>query len=240
MDAKERELIENVKAASQDVTFVKMRHDLASFTAQVFGDAGTELQAIGHMFGSHRVNGESPNQNGDDDVYAIGLLMRIAGQLLSASNDLFADGRQYAAAALLRQLVEVEYLAWAFETRDKDAQKWLRSTYQERKSFFTPAKLRDAAGGKFQGRDYGHHCELGGHPVPRAAKLFKGDIVYTQMMLVDMLGHVGRTWAHLLGWAGDNEWSAPIRNRKSEMHSRFDAWNSTDPLVAAGESWAGG
>ena len=77
------------------------------------------------------------------------VLLRVAGQLTSASADLFADGRHYAAAALLRQMVEIEYLAWAFETRDGDGERWLRSNQQERQEFFKPAKLRAAAQGKF-------------------------------------------------------------------------------------------
>ena len=71
-------------------------------------------------------------------------------------------GWHYAAAALVRQLVEVEYLAWAFDARDSDAERWLRSTAEERRDFFAPAKLRKAAQGKFRGKDYGHHCEMGG------------------------------------------------------------------------------
>jgi hypothetical protein len=66
--------------------------------------------------------------------------LRISAELVSASTDLFGDGRHYAAAALLRQLVELEYLAWAIETRHEDAEKWLRSSRVERESFFKPAK----------------------------------------------------------------------------------------------------
>jgi hypothetical protein len=76
------------------------------------------------------------------------MILRIGSQLVSASVDLFTDGRTYAAAALTRQLVEVEYLAWAFETRDEDAARWLRSDRAEREAFFTPRKLRLAAQGK--------------------------------------------------------------------------------------------
>src|ERR1700730_3113518 len=69
---------------------------------------------------------------------------------------------------LLRQMVEIEYLAWAVETRGGDGERWLRSDQQQRQSFCTPVKLRKAAQGRFRGKDYGYHCELGGHPVPRA------------------------------------------------------------------------
>jgi len=66
----------------------------------------------------------------------VSVLLRIAGQLISSIAALFADGRQYAAAALLRQMVEIEYLAWAFETRDRDGERWLRSDQKQRQEFF--------------------------------------------------------------------------------------------------------
>jgi hypothetical protein len=55
---------------------------------------------------------------------------------VSGCADLIADGRHYAGAALVRQLVEVEYLAWAFETKDEESAKWLRSRREEREQFF--------------------------------------------------------------------------------------------------------
>lgn len=41
-------------------------------------------------------------------------------------------------------LFEVEYLAWAIETRNRDGERWLRSAKKERETFFRPAKLRQA------------------------------------------------------------------------------------------------
>ena len=154
------------RTSAADPVQVAGRFQLARATAETFSSAGIELQAIGQIFGLDRVKGLSPASNGSDELVAVSLLLRVAGQLVSASVDLFGDGRHYAAAALLRQLVEIEYLAWAFEARDSDAERWLRSTAEERRDFFTPAKLRKAAQGKFRSKDYGHHCEMGGHRVP--------------------------------------------------------------------------
>jgi hypothetical protein len=160
--------------------------------SSTFTQVGEELHAVGHIFGSDRVSGTSPYGHGNDEIVAVSLLFRIGGQLTSAGADLFADGRHYAAAALLRQMVEIEYLAWAFDSRDKDAERWLRGTADERRNFFTPAKLRQAANGKFRGKDYGYHCELGGHPVPNSFVLLHRDEVTCQLLLSDMLGHTGR------------------------------------------------
>jgi hypothetical protein len=51
------------------------------------------------------------------------VLLRIGSQLISASAELLTEGRPYAGAALPRQIIEIEYLAWAFETRDRDVER---------------------------------------------------------------------------------------------------------------------
>lgn len=222
---------EAISAAAADETLKSCRRDLAQFSAEQFLEAGTQLHVLGHLIGSDRKTGSSPFGHGDDETVAISLLLRIASQLISATADLFTDGRHYAAAALLRQMVEIEYLAWAFETRDGDARCWLRSNEQQRQEFFKPSKLRAAAQGKFRGKDYGYHCELGGHPVPRASILLGGDQAMAQLLLSDLLGHVGRIWDHFVGWAKEDDNGGPILMRASNMSSRFMEWKSKDTLV---------
>jgi hypothetical protein len=218
--------------AAEDQVVAKMRMALAKFTADTFSQVGDELHAVGHIVGPDRVNGHSPGGHGSDEIVAVSLLLRIGGQLTSAIADLFDDGRQYAAAALVRQMVEIEYLAWAFQTRDKDAERWLRSTREERESFFKPCKLRQASNGKFRGKDYGHHCELGGHPVPGSFILLKKDAVIGQLLLSDLLGHTGRIWDHLLDWAGANPLAALILVRHREgMWRRYTEWKAADGLT---------
>jgi hypothetical protein len=219
------------RTAANDARQIQMRYRLSQMTAQTFSTVGTELHAVGHIVGSDRVQGLSKTGHGNDEVVAVSLLLRIAGQLVSASTDLFSDGRHYAAAALLRQLVEIEYLAWAFDARDKDAERWLRSTADERREFFAPAKLRQAAQGKFRGKDYGYHCEMGGHPVPQAATLLNADTLITQLLLSDLLGHTGRIWDHLLEWSANQSWAFPIHKRKEEMLAEYIAWKRIDRLV---------
>ncbi len=222
---------ELARMAATDAAQIQARYHLAQTTAQTFSTVGGELHAIGHIVGTDRVRGVSKSGNGSDEVVAVSLLLRVAGQLVSASTDLFSDGRHYAAAALLRQLVEIEYLAWAFDARDNDAERWLRSTADERRDFFTPAKLRHAAQGKFRGKDYGYHCEMGGHPVPQAAILLSADDLTSQLLLSDLLGHTGRIWDHLLDWSADQPWAFPIHRRKEEMYAGYVAWRSVDRLV---------
>ena len=186
---------------------------------------------MGHIFGGDRVSGVSRGGHGSDGLVAVALLLRVAGQLVSARADLFSDGRHYAAAAMLRQLVEVEYLTWAFDSRDRDAQRWLRSGVEERRDFFAPAKLRKAAQGQFQAKDYGHHCEMGGHPTPRSAVLLEDDPLTCQLLLSDMLGHTGRTWDHIASWSEGQPWASPVHTRRESMKSAYAAWKQVDDLV---------
>jgi hypothetical protein len=223
------ETLDAARQAASDYRLSEIRFSLSKFTAETFNQVGEALHLVGHFIGSDRANGKSPAGHGSDEVVAVSLLLRIAGQLTSASTDLFATDRQYAAAALLRQLVEIEYLAWAFATRDSDAERWLRSTREERESFFKPAKIRQASEGKFRGKDYGYHCELGGHPVPGSAILLRGDVAVGQLLLSDLLGHTGRIWDHVLDWSAGNSSALPITVRhRQEMFQRYREWQQAD------------
>jgi len=222
--------IENMRISAEDEIVVQHRHELALFTSKAFSTAGKLLHVGGHIVGSDRVTQSSPFGHGSDETVAISVLLRIASELVSASSDLFSDGRHYAAAALLRQLVEIEYLAWAFETRDKEGEKWLRSSKQERQTFFSPAKLRNASDGRFRGKDYGYHCELGGHPVPGSTVLFKNDKAISQLLLSDLLGHTGRIWDHIAAWAKDGIYGPELLDLNNEMAARYNAWKSVDKL----------
>jgi len=209
-----------------------LRLELAGYSAGVFTDVGTQLHVSGHLLGDGRVTGRSAFGHGSDEVVGMSFLLLIAGQLVSASSELLSNGRSYAGAALLRQIVEVEYLAWAFDTRHEDALRWLQSDRAIREEFFKPAKLRQAAGGKFRGRDYGFHCELGGHPVPTGAVLLRNESSTVELLMSDLLGHVGGIWCSFIGWASRNEsYTEGFKLLSVEFSQRFATWQREDPLV---------
>ena len=150
--------------------------------------------------------------------------------MISGANDLFKSGNIYAAAALLRQIVEIEYLAWAFEDNESEANKWIISSKEERRKFFTPDKLRKASQGRFRSKDYGYHCELGGHPVPEAELLLKNTEV-AQLLLSDMLGHSGRIWDHLVKWERKGTKRQAVLMRNEYMLEKYLHWKKTDPTT---------
>jgi len=223
---------EIVASASADQTLRTLRREMAAFAAATFLEAGQNVHAIGHVLGSDRKDGLSPFGHGNDEAVGVSVLLRIGAQLISASADLLEGGRPYAGAALLRQIVEIEYLAWAFESRDGDAQRWLRSDKALREEFFRPAKLRKAAEGRFRSKDYDYHCELGGHPVPVGTILLSNDANYPQLLLSDLLGHAGRIWNHFVVWGMRNDpYGLPIQKHSKEMSERLSAWMEADPLT---------
>lgn len=225
-----------------DPSSIAARTSFAGFTADTFKDLGEKLFVCGHILGPDRRDKVSPFGHGDDAVVAVSMLLRIASELVSGCADLMNSGRHYAGAALVRQLVEVEYLAWAFEKNDKECSRWLRSTREERFSFFTPAKLRKAAGDHFRSADYGFHCELGGHPVPGSWRLLNNAEATGQLMLSDCLGHSTHIWNHFLGWIKSYDaygkefvnmvFGNDANTRVAQMRQRNDEWNRLDKLTS--------
>lgn len=190
------------------------------------------LQTLGNVLGTDRIDGSSPRGNGDDEAVAVGVLMQIGGELGKAAVPLLAGRQVYAGLALLRQIVEVEYLAWAFATKAGDAKAWLNASRRERESFFRPARLRERSGGRFRSVDYAHHCEMGGHPVPNAVQLLDGSTKGVQQLaLVDLLQHGWRTWDSLVAWAKSRPFGGEvILPHADRARAELKAWSNADPL----------
>lgn len=170
-------------------------------------------------------------QNLEEETLAVSLILAIAGDLTNCAGMLYASKNTYSASALVRQLVEIEYLAWAFEYNPAEARKWIKSDKQERMQFFTPAKLRKAAGNRFRGKDYGYHCELGGHPVPGAAILLNNKDNIGQILLSDMIGHTWRIWDHLVKWAEKSYDNHPIMRWALSLIDHYKKWEEHDELT---------
>ncbi len=232
---------EEMRLAAVDPLSIAERLEFAAYTATSFKGLGEKLFVCGHILGTDRREGVSPFGHGDDAVVAVSMLLHIASELVSGCADLISTDRHYAGASLVRQLVEVEYLAWAFEKNDEESRRWLRSTREERQKFFAPAKLRKAANGHFRSADYSFHCELGGHPVPGSWRLLNGAEETGQLMLSDCLCHSTHIWNHVLGWATNYNVSDKAfvdmvlgdgaTDTIKEMRRRHDKWRKIDRLT---------
>jgi len=196
--------------------------------------AGRLLQGLGLIVGDGPSSGSSRKGGGADAAVAVGVLARTASELIGTSGSLLAGKGHYAGAALLRQIVEIEYLTWAFANEERDAAAWLRSTHEQRRELFQPAHLRRSSGGRFNDLDYRHHCELGGHPVPRGLHLIGGsDEADAQLLLVDLLLHSWRITDNLRKWASGRRWiPREVIGSLHTVQQSLASWGELDPLYA--------
>src|SRR6266851_2235856 len=154
---------DDYRLISDDDSSRSARLSFVTALGPAFHSVGRILWTGGYIIGGDRVGGRSPFGFGSDAVVGLAIVAQTAGELCSGMALLLGHGNDYSAAALLRQLVEVEYLAWAFAEDEDEAAEWLRSTRDERLQRWQPRHMRDRSAGRFRGSDYALHCELGGH-----------------------------------------------------------------------------
>lgn len=196
-----------------------LKHELAEALAQDLSRHGQALELEGHLIGDGRVTGQSPRGNGDDRLVAVGRISRAAGALIHAILDLSATDNCVAISALSRQLVELEYLAWAMENNDAAPEGWLNSTKEERRKSWQPVHLRIRSDGHFRQEQYSTHCELGGHPTPDGLRvLLDPPDVIRSLLLLDALDHAIPIW------------------RSIQTFRRSAASDEIEPLI---EQWCG-
>ncbi len=176
------------------------RRAICETLSTAFNELGNNLHVAGHMLGPQRVDGTSPFGNGDDRLVGIALVSMTASALVKGIQALVELDNAYAASALCRQLVEVEYLAWAFAEDHEEAAAWLRSSREERLQRWQPRHLRDKSGGHFRGKDYAEHCEVGGHPTPQGARvlLSNPDLATTELLIFEAANHSTSGWRYLM------------------------------------------
>lgn len=185
--------------AAEDSAARTARREMCRALSTGFGQLGESLRIHGYMLGSQREDGSSPFGNGDDRLVALGYLSQTAAALVQGALDLVLAGNCYAGSALNRQLVEVEYLSWAFAEDREEAATWLRSSQQERLNRWQPRHLRSRSRGRFRGGDYSEHCEAGGHPTPSGMRrLFSGDPLVTEITISETASHGTSAWDYLL------------------------------------------
>lgn len=133
----------HVQRAASDPDLMHKRAKAAATSAPKLRKAGQAAHVAGHLVGDGSASGASSHGNGADALVGVGVLAQIAADLLDAAGALLSGTNHYAGAALLRQIVEVEYLTWAFANQKRDAADWLNSTHapQERYGAARGARL---------------------------------------------------------------------------------------------------
>ena len=170
-----------------------------------------------------------------EGIHAMGSLLQMSGELGLAAGRMLSAQEHYAGAALLRQVVEIEYLTWTFKEGHESVNAWLHTTYEQRMKVFSPGQLRRNAKGRFLSQDYQNHCEQGGHPVPRGISLLGGkEVGSAQLLLVDLITHSWRTWDQVRNWLMKFPDVAKrgIPKAGVEISLRLAEWGKRDPIYA--------
>ena len=134
---------------------------------------------------------------------ALATVLQIGGSIARGNVAMLDAENWYAAAALSRQLVEVEYLVWLFGTHPSETEAWLSATQEDLRRIYIPSAMRRRSEGRFRDQEYWSHCELGGHPNPKAAFLLPEHILPSdtlplptpELMWVDLGQHLERLWS---------------------------------------------
>lgn len=168
----------------------------------------------------------------DDRRLATALLSRLAGELAMGIRHLLLAESDYAAGALLRQLIEVEYLLFLGYGDPGTLEQWYRADARTLRHAFSPKAMRKASGGLFRDQEYWLHCEVGGHPHPRARMLlsaYQPTVAPQAFLLPDSVHHVRRAWTSLrllLPQLDDGE--AILIGRGNTLATAVRAWEAVE------------
>lgn len=225
-----------MRSALEDQASQAARVACCSALSKALTEAGRVLWVGGYMTGPDRVADRSPFAFGSDATVGIATVAQVGAELLGGVVTLLPMGNRYGALALLRQLVEVEYLAWAFAENEPEAARWLRSSREERRRTWQPRHLRDRSGGRFRAVDYWRHCELGGHPTPEARLALPGhtDRLPATYCWYEAAAHGTSTWGYLIAAAEKFGYGTVMEGLPSVtcLTSAADHWRAIDQLGA--------
>jgi hypothetical protein len=168
---------------------------------------------------------------------ASSIVIQFGGSLATGAVALGDEKNFYAASALVRQFVEVEYLVRLFRRDDAEALRWLSASPDDLRAFFRPAQMRKRAG-DFRHQEYSVHCSVGGHPNPRAHHLLPGRYLKEHLppgtaeaFWVDLGQHLCRIWRDIAVLPLEHPKAnlEIVRPYSEKVADAIDEWEATDP-----------
>ena len=135
---------------------------------------------------------------------AVGMVAQMGAELAHGANTLYESEQWYAGAALVRQLIEVEYVLWLFGHDPAEVDRWCSARPDDLRQDFSPAEMRKRSNGYFDADEYSNHCTLGGHPRKAGVALLHdwmtvvdgkaNEALVPTELWVDLAQHVVRVW----------------------------------------------
>lgn len=171
--------------------------------------------------------------------WAVATVSQMGAELAVCAAQLYEAERWYAGAALVRQLIEVEYLLFLFASDDQEPERWLRATTEETKRLFSPAAMRTRSGGRFRAEEYAAHCEVGGHPRRQGHHLLHEHLrlgtgstapaADPGVQWVDLAQHVSRLWGNYVKAVTRHSPSNIYPDRFARVSEAIAQWSPADP-----------
>ncbi len=222
------ESVEDFKKAICDPDLAKPRRRVCSTLAKQLSACGERLWAFGFAPRDFRT--------------AISIVLQFGGSLATGAGALAAYDNWYAASALVRQLVEIQYLLRLFSLDPNEALAWLTATQQELRTVFSPSRMRQRLPeGQFRHQEYRSHCEIGGHPNPGAHYLLPARIAKqhlppfgtNEVFWVDLAQHLVRIWRDVaaLPYHHPQANLAVISQYTEAVDSAISSWEAIDPCA---------
>jgi hypothetical protein len=165
-------------------------------------------------------------------------VVEMAAQLSNGALTMLDADILYAAAALIRQLLETEYLVTAFAFDLSTASTWVRATPEQVRRSFEPRHMRKVGG--FSNAEYRQHCSMGGHPSPRGRALLSDvgrSTATTSLMNAtawgDLAQHLRRLWSNVNDLlVGHHARYGEVRAREIDTVGEIEnLWVHADPLA---------
>jgi hypothetical protein len=232
---------EAFKEGVKDKKAQAVRVRLCAQLNEALNDYGLKIFAAGNAIGGGVAKAQDPElKDLLERMVGLSCVVQIAGELGVACVSLLETNQFYASYALVRQIVECEYLCWAFSEDQDEARKWLSATRVERLNFWSPKHMRARSHDEFRGKDYAVHCEIGGHPTPRSFILLHATrTMPINAIWLELTTHLANTWSHITRAIPDT--ILPLLDRKpgsqdkiSEVIAAVNNWLSSDPALQAG------
>ena len=159
---------------------------------------------------------------------AVAIVAQMGAELAVGAAQLYQAERWYAGAAVVRQLIETEYLLFLFATDSSEPEKWLRATPDEARRVFSPGTMRDRSAGRFRAEEYSFHCEIGGHPRLSGHVLLREHLTPVpavpprlfdpSVQWVDLAQHVERLWGNYVAAVRAHSPSNVYSERFNRLH----------------------
>jgi hypothetical protein len=219
-----------IEAAAFDPAQSAARREACAAIAAAFAEAGKKSLAAGHAWGM-------------DGIQGLGAMTCFAAELSAAAIRCLRDCNCYAAAALVRQLVEIQYFMWLFAEDGEASQQWLNASAEDMRRTFRPAELRTRSKGVFDNEEYRKHCDMAGHPNPAAGILLNqgaGRSFVLELAYADLAQHLERIWRFFNQALGLQGVSSPLDVETGRrVNDAILHWHKVDRLSSSLRTEAG-